>query len=74
MSHDDRAITVAEIDAALARVRARDRDIFLAHRLDGLSYDVIAIRHRIGVRRVERVIARVLTQLRREVERQRRRG
>ena len=66
-------VTVAEIDAAMRTIRPRRREIFFAVRVEGLSYAEVAARHRISIRRVERIIAAVLTQLRRAVARQRRR-
>lgn len=48
------------IEQALTTLPCRDREIFLAHRVDGLSYQEIANRTGLSVRRVERHIARAL--------------
>ena len=38
----------AGLERAITTMRLCDRDVFLAHRLDGLAYDAIA--HRFGMR------------------------
>jgi len=48
------------LEQALAGLPRLQREIFLAHRLDGLSYDQIALRTGLSVRRVERPLARAL--------------
>ena len=48
------------LNQAIANLARRDRDIFLAHRVDGLSYHEIADGTGLSVRRVERHIARAL--------------
>ena len=54
---------VARLSVCLSRLNTRTREVFLAHRIEGLSYPQIAQRHRISVETVERDIARALMQL-----------
>ena len=42
----------------LGRLNTKTRDIFLAHRVDGMSYQEIARQHRLSVSAVEKHIAR----------------
>lgn len=44
----------------LLRLSERTRDIFLAHRVDGLSYQEIARQHQVSVSTVERHVAKAL--------------
>lgn len=57
------AETVDRMEQALRRLPARRRNIFLLHRLDGLSYAEIADLYGISVRRVERHIAAAMLHL-----------
>lgn len=54
---------VARLSVCLSRLSERTRVIFLAHRIDGLSYQEIARQQQISVRAVERHIAKALLQL-----------
>jgi len=56
------------LEQAIASLPRRNREIFLAHRVDGLSYQEIANRTGLSVRRVERHIARALYGLDRALE------
>ena len=56
------------LNQAIAALPGRDREIFLAHRVDGLSYQEIADRTGLSVRRVERHIARALYWIDRTLE------
>ncbi len=56
------------LNQAIANLPHRDRDIFLAHRVDGLSYQEIADRTGLSLRRVERHIARALYGIDRALE------
>lgn len=56
------------LNQAIATLPRRDREIFLAHRVDGLSYQEIADRTGLSVRRVERHIARALYGIDRTLE------
>ena len=46
------------LSGCLHQLNARTRDILLAHRVDGLSYQEIARKHRISVSAVEKHMAR----------------
>lgn len=61
--------TVARIDAAMLRLKPKTREIFLLHRLDGLSYAEIAAIKGLSVKGVEKQIAKALTALRRQLDR-----
>ena len=71
MSFSD-PIDHAELDRAIARLRAFEREVFFLHRLDDLPYDVIGTRMGITTAEVERIMGRVLDQLRRRLARRRR--
>lgn len=51
---------VARLSVCLSRLTDRTREIFLANRIDGLSYQEIARQHQISVSAVERHIAKAL--------------
>lgn len=51
---------VARLSVCLSRLSERTRDIFLAHRVDGLSYQEIARQHQVSVSTVERHVAKAL--------------
>jgi RNA polymerase sigma-70 factor (ECF subfamily) len=51
---------VTRLSDCLGRLDARTRDIFLAHRIDGMSYQEIARRHRVSVSAVEKHIAKAM--------------
>ena len=57
-----------QIEAALSKLPARRRDIFLLHRCAGLSYRQIAARYGISVARVERHIAKALLHIAEELD------
>jgi len=61
------AILLARLERATATMDRRSREIFLAHRLDGLSYDEIAARTGLTTREVEQHIARAIFHLDREL-------
>jgi RNA polymerase sigma-70 factor (ECF subfamily) len=48
---------------AIASMPRKQRDIFLAHRLEGMSYAEIACRTGLSVKQVERQMARAITKL-----------
>ena len=54
---------MARLTECLARLGEKNRDIFLAHRLDGLTYREIADRHGLSVSTVEKHIAKATLQL-----------
>jgi RNA polymerase sigma-70 factor (ECF subfamily) len=47
----------------VGRLNQKTRDIFLAHRIDGMSYQEIAGRHQISISTVEKHIAKALAQI-----------
>jgi RNA polymerase sigma factor (sigma-70 family) len=51
---------VARLSVCLSRLGDRTREIFLAHRIDGLSYQEIARQHQTSVGTVERHIAKAM--------------
>ena len=51
------------LEEAVAAMPRRQREIFLAHRLDGLSYAEIAERAGLSVRQVERQMTRAIHKL-----------
>jgi RNA polymerase sigma factor (sigma-70 family) len=69
---DTDPIDLADLDRAIARLRPFEREVFFLHRLDDLPYDVIGTRMGITTAEVERIMGRVLDQLRRRLARRRR--
>ncbi|WP_066825315.1 sigma factor-like helix-turn-helix DNA-binding protein [Sphingomonas mali] len=63
---------LARLDHAVRRVPRRQREIFLAVRLDNLSYVEIADRTGLTVAQVERLFAEALTNLSRNLDDSRR--
>ncbi len=59
---------IARLSECLAGLDAKTRSIFLAHRLDGLSYLEIARNHRLSVSSVEKHIAKAMLELTRSME------
>lgn len=59
--------TLARLEAALATLKPKTREIFLMHRLDGLSYAEIARARGMSVKGVEKQIAKALYLLKRRV-------
>lgn len=49
---------VARLSVCLGRLTARTREIFLAHRVDGMGYQEIARQHNLSVSGVERHVAK----------------
>ena len=49
---------IARLSVGLGRLNEKTRDIFLAHRIDGLSYQEIARQHRLSISSVEKHIAK----------------
>ena len=54
---------IARLNDCLGRLTDRNRDIFLAHRLDGLTYREIADHHGLSISTVEKHIAKATMQL-----------
>lgn len=55
--------TLARLGAAVGSLRRIDREIFLAHRLDAMSYDEIAAVTGLSRRQVKRRMARGLFEI-----------
>jgi len=55
--------SLARIEAVMRRMKPRTREIFMAHRLDGLSYGEIAERTGMSVSGVEKQMAKAMTML-----------
>ena len=51
------------LEAAMIRLRPRTREIFMAHRIDGMTYAEIAERTGLSVKGVEKQMSKALTQL-----------
>ncbi len=49
---------ITHLSKCLSRLNSKTRDIFLAHRVDGMSYQQIANHHQLSVSAVEKHIAR----------------
>lgn len=56
-------LVVRRLEEAVAAMPRRQREIFRAHRLDGLSYAEIARRTGLTVRQVERLMAKAIFKL-----------
>lgn len=52
--------TLARLEEAVRSLRRLDREVFLAHRLDAMSYDEIARRTGLSVNQVEWAMCRAL--------------
>lgn len=63
MSNDIDPDLRRKLEDAVTAMPRKQREIFLAHRLDGLSYAEIAKRTGLSVRQVERHMARALYKL-----------
>ena len=54
---------VARLGVCLGRLSEKTRDIFLANRIDGMSYQEIAQRHQLSISTVEKHIAKATMQV-----------
>jgi RNA polymerase sigma-70 factor (ECF subfamily) len=54
---------IARLNVCLARLSAKTRDIFLSHRVDGMSYLQIAQRNNLSISTVEKHIAKATLQV-----------
>ena len=61
------ATLLARLERAMATMDRRSREIFLAHRLDALSYEEIAARTGLMTQEVEQHIAHAIFHLDREL-------
>jgi RNA polymerase sigma-70 factor (ECF subfamily) len=60
---------LTRIEAAMLRLRPRTREIFMAHRIDGLSYAEIAERTGLSVKGVEKQMSKAIAQIDRMLDR-----
>jgi RNA polymerase sigma factor (sigma-70 family) len=60
------------VEAAVLRLRPKPREIFMAHRVEGLSYAEIAQRTGLSVKGVEKQMSKAIAELDRLLERDRR--
>lgn len=60
---------LTRIEAAMLRLRPRTREIFMAHRIDGLSYAEIAARTGLTVKGVEKQMSKAIAQIDRMLDR-----
>lgn len=61
--------TLRRLEAAIRRLKPRTREIFLAHRLHGLSYAQIAADKGISVKGVEKQMSKAIAQIDRMLDR-----
>lgn len=61
--------TLARLEAAMLRLKPKTREIFMAHRLDGLSYAEIATRTGLSVKGVEKQMSKAIAQIDRHLHR-----
>jgi RNA polymerase sigma factor (sigma-70 family) len=54
---------LCRLDSAMQRLKPRTREIFMAHRIDGLTYSQIAERTGLSVKGVEKQISRAMAKL-----------
>jgi RNA polymerase sigma factor (sigma-70 family) len=54
---------MARFSKCVGRLNDKTRDIFLAHRIDGMSYQEIAQRHQLSISTVEKHVAKALLQV-----------
>jgi RNA polymerase sigma factor (sigma-70 family) len=54
---------MARMSVCLGRLNEKTREIFLAHRVDGMSYQEIAQAHQLSISTVEKHIAKALLQV-----------
>jgi RNA polymerase sigma-70 factor (ECF subfamily) len=60
---------IAELEAALARLRPKTRQVFLLHRLDGVSYERIAAQMGLSIKGVEKHMSKAIAYLDRQLPR-----
>lgn len=54
---------VARLSVCLGLLSEKTRDVFLAHRVDGMTYQQIAHQHRLSISTVEKHIAKAMLQV-----------
>jgi RNA polymerase sigma-70 factor (ECF subfamily) len=68
MSEDSDAALLRALEEAVAAMPRVQREIFLAHRVEGLPYEDIARRAGLSVREVERQMERAIAKLAKQME------
>jgi RNA polymerase sigma-70 factor (ECF subfamily) len=68
MTHDPDPVTLKRIERAVRKLPRLQREIFLALRLDDLSYDEIAERTGLTAEQVEREFAKAMTNFMRRLD------
>jgi len=68
MSHDIDPDELARLERAVANLPRLQRDIFLTHRLDGLTYAEIGERFGLSRSRVQHIFARALCNIDRQMD------
>lgn len=63
VSHLETRDMLARIEAAMNRLKPRTREIFMAHRLEGMSYGEIAERFGMSVKGVEKQMSKAIAQI-----------
>lgn len=61
--------TLRRLEAAMTKLKPRTREIFLAHRIEGLSYAEIAVRYGITSKGVEKQMSKAIAQIDRMLDR-----
>lgn len=61
--------TLRRLEQAVARLKPRTREIFLAHRVEGLSYAEIAARTGLGIKGVEKQMSKAIAKIDRFLDR-----
>ena len=64
------AETLKQLEKAVLRLRCKEREIFLAHRLDDMTYTEIAERTGLSVKQVTQHMARALFKIGQSMNRQ----
>ena len=61
--------TLRRLEAAIAKLKPRTREVFVAHRLDGLSYAEIAEQTGLSIKGVEKQMAKAIAKIDRLLDR-----
>jgi RNA polymerase sigma-70 factor (ECF subfamily) len=60
---------LTRVEAAMLKLRPKTREIFMAHRIDGLSYAEIAERTGLSIKGVEKQMSKAIAQIDRMMDR-----
>jgi RNA polymerase sigma-70 factor (ECF subfamily) len=61
--------TLRSLEMAMSKLKPRTREIFVAHRLDGLSYAEIASRTGLSIKGVEKQMSKAIAKIDRLLDR-----